>query len=245
MVYNNVSPGSISTGTSSVFSGYGDSYDYRIKEIEEYYVKTLLNDEDDEVEDRVGSEASSVASSSPKQQHYKPLDCFKPPVQVAGGLVSRQAVGQVLEVDIDANLMPREDALPLTTENLQRLSIASGPSRTAPRIQVTTRAPEDSRQQLNKELYKTELCESFSTKGYCKYGNKCQFAHGLQELRIKPRATNFRTKPCINWTKLGYCPYGKRCCFKHGDDQDIKVYTQARKPKNLHANVKALQKMTW
>lgn len=241
----NASTGSISTGTSSIFSSDGDNYDYRIREIEEYYVKTLLNDEDEvEVEDRVDSEASSVGSS-PKQQHYRALDCFKPSVPVTGGLSLRSAASDPLEVDIDANLMPCVDALPLTTENLQRLTLTSGVRKSLPQIQVTTRAAEDSRQQVNKELYKTELCESFTTKGNCKYGNKCQFAHGLQELKIKPRATNFRTKPCINWTKLGYCPYGKRCCFKHGNDQDIKVYTQARRPKNLHANVRALQKITW
>lgn len=40
-------------------------------------------------------------------------------------------------------------------------------------------------QQINKGLYKTELCETFTTKGFCKYGNKCQFAHGLQELKLK------------------------------------------------------------
>lgn len=245
MNYHNMSTGSVSTGTSSIFSSDGDNYDYRIREIEEYYVKTLLNDDDDngdDEEDPVGSEASSV-NSSPKQQHYQPLDCFKPSVQDTGVLPSRNS--NPLEVDINANIMPSLDALPLTTENLQRLTISGTPRKSSPQIQVTTRAPEDSRQQLNKELYKTELCESFTTKGHCKYGNKCQFAHGLQELKIKPRATNFRTKPCINWSKLGYCPYGKRCCFKHGDDQDIKVYTQARKPKNLHANVKALQKITW
>lgn len=31
-------------------------------------------------------------------------------------------------------------------------------------------------------LYKTELCRSWEEKGTCRYGNKCQFAHGEDEL---------------------------------------------------------------
>lgn len=32
-------------------------------------------------------------------------------------------------------------------------------------------------------LYKTELCRSWEEKGTCRYGSKCQFAHGEEELR--------------------------------------------------------------
>ena len=32
-------------------------------------------------------------------------------------------------------------------------------------------------------LYKTELCRSWEEKGTCRYGSKCQFAHGEDELR--------------------------------------------------------------
>lgn len=32
-------------------------------------------------------------------------------------------------------------------------------------------------------LYKTELCRSWEEKGTCRYGAKCQFAHGEDELR--------------------------------------------------------------
>ncbi len=30
--------------------------------------------------------------------------------------------------------------------------------------------------------HKTELCRTFSELGYCNYKNKCQFAHGKEEL---------------------------------------------------------------
>ena len=32
-------------------------------------------------------------------------------------------------------------------------------------------------------LYKTELCRSWEEKGSCRYGPKCQFAHGEEEIR--------------------------------------------------------------
>lgn len=251
MIYVDRPARSVSMGTSSVFSSDGDGYDARIREIEEYYVKTLLNEDDELV-----SEASSVDGTSPKRSigGYQCLDFFKSSVQVIDeGSMGMRRSKNPLEVDINSNLVPCVDQLPLTTENLQRLTIAPEPRKNV-HIANTTKGHQASQQQLNKELYKTELCESFSTKGHCKYGNKCQFAHGLGELKFKQRSTNFRTKPCVNWTKLGYCPYGKRCCFKHGDDNDIKVYMKAennvksattKRPKNLHANVKALQKITW
>jgi tristetraprolin len=36
-------------------------------------------------------------------------------------------------------------------------------------------------------LYKTELCRSWEEKGTCRYGTKCQFAHGEDELRTVSR----------------------------------------------------------
>lgn len=68
---------------------------------------------------------------------------------------------------------------------------------------------------VNTQLYKTELCASFMKMGICPYGNKCQFAHGENELKIVDRPPNWRSKPCANWAKFGNCRYGSRCCFKH------------------------------
>ncbi|AOW28024.1 hypothetical protein I503_02475 [Candida albicans SC5314] len=71
--------------------------------------------------------------------------------------------------------------------------------------------------QINTQLYKTELCASFMKTGVCPYANKCQFAHGENELKHVERPPKWRSKPCANWTKYGSCRYGNRCCFKHGD----------------------------
>jgi hypothetical protein len=68
---------------------------------------------------------------------------------------------------------------------------------------------------VNTQLYKTELCASFMKMGICPYGNKCQFAHGENELKKVERSPKWRSKPCVNWVKWGSCRYGSRCSFKH------------------------------
>lgn len=64
-------------------------------------------------------------------------------------------------------------------------------------------------------LYKTELCRSWEEKGTCRYGAKCQFAHGEDELRNVPRHPKYKTEICRTFWVSGACPYGKRCCFIH------------------------------
>ncbi|KAJ3576147.1 hypothetical protein NP233_g630 [Leucocoprinus birnbaumii] len=64
-------------------------------------------------------------------------------------------------------------------------------------------------------LYKTELCRSWEEKGTCRYGSKCQFAHGEDELRKVARHPKYKTEICRTFWVSGSCPYGKRCCFIH------------------------------
>ncbi|KAG8933628.1 hypothetical protein FRC00_013031 [Tulasnella sp. 408] len=64
-------------------------------------------------------------------------------------------------------------------------------------------------------LYKTELCRSWEEKGTCKYGEKCQFAHGEAEQRRVERHPKYKTEICRTFWVSGSCPYGKRCCFIH------------------------------
>lgn len=65
--------------------------------------------------------------------------------------------------------------------------------------------------------YKTELCHNFSERGSCPYRDKCQFAHGPQELQpcLHPATKKFRTKRCKSFWSLHFCPYGPRCQFSH------------------------------
>jgi hypothetical protein len=53
---------------------------------------------------------------------------------------------------------------------------------------------------IDSRLYKTELCRSFNRTGYCRYGLRCQFAHGIHELRASPRLINAALKIGIEMT---------------------------------------------
>lgn len=49
-------------------------------------------------------------------------------------------------------------------------------------------------------LYKTELCRSWEEKGSCRYGPKCQFAHGEDEIRKvarHPKVSDDDLYPCL------------------------------------------------
>jgi hypothetical protein len=61
----------------------------------------------------------------------------------------------------------------------------------------------------------TELCHTWSEQGSCKYGTKCQFAHGSEELRQVARHPKYKTEICRNFVNDGTCPYGIRCRFIH------------------------------
>ncbi|XP_068934703.1 mRNA decay activator protein ZFP36 [Petaurus breviceps papuanus] len=66
--------------------------------------------------------------------------------------------------------------------------------------------------------YKTELCRTFSESGKCRYGSKCQFAHGSEELRPASRHPKYKTEMCRKFKTMGSCPYGARCHFIHSSD---------------------------
>lgn len=71
--------------------------------------------------------------------------------------------------------------------------------------------------------YKTELCRPFEETGECKYGEKCQFAHGAHELRQLPRHPKYKTELCRTFHTTGFCPYGPRCHFIHKEEPASKV----------------------
>lgn len=71
----------------------------------------------------------------------------------------------------------------------------------------------------NSSRYKTELCRPFEENGTCKYGDKCQFAHGFHELRGLNRHPKYKTEFCRTYHTIGFCPYGPRCHFIHNDDE--------------------------
>ena len=83
------------------------------------------------------------------------------------------------------------------------------------------------------------MCKHYNTTQGCSYGDKCQFAHGPQELRLLNNQSsinsinsegkkskqinpiNIKTVKCKNWEKNGTCKYGNYCTFAHGEN-DLK-----------------------
>ncbi|KAL0142825.1 CCCH-type zinc finger transcription factor [Mucor lusitanicus] len=64
-------------------------------------------------------------------------------------------------------------------------------------------------------LYKTECCRNWEEKGHCRYGKRCRYAHGREELRPILRSNQYKTKICKAYHDNGSCSYGIRCTFIH------------------------------
>ena len=87
-------------------------------------------------------------------------------------------------------------------------------------------------QESSKMRYKTEICRSFKDNNMCKYGEKCQFAHGEQQLRNVNRHEKFKTELCRRFHQEGYCPYGPRCHFIH---DSVELIANSKKQLNKEA----------
>jgi hypothetical protein len=102
-------------------------------------------------------------------------------------------------------LVEKKTSMPVLTKSMEDLSVQQQPSN-------QSQPDED---ESNQSLYKTELCRSFEETGSCRYGLKCQFAHGRSELRHVSRHPKYKTEVCKTFHTIGTCPYGKRCRFIH------------------------------
>lgn len=87
--------------------------------------------------------------------------------------------------------------------------------------------------QVNSSRYKTELCRPFEENGACKYGDKCQFAHGIHELRSLTRHPKYKTELCRTFHTIGFCPYGPRCHFIHNAEERRQVSSRDQMPFSL------------
>ncbi|XP_053544834.1 mRNA decay activator protein ZFP36L3-like [Bombina bombina] len=72
---------------------------------------------------------------------------------------------------------------------------------------------------LSSLRYKTELCSRYAESGFCAYRNRCQFAHGLSELRPPIQHPKYKTELCRSFHVLGTCNYGLRCLFIHSPQE--------------------------
>uniref|UniRef100_A0A7S0EY75 C3H1-type domain-containing protein n=1 Tax=Hanusia phi TaxID=3032 RepID=A0A7S0EY75_9CRYP len=71
--------------------------------------------------------------------------------------------------------------------------------------------------------YKTQMCKNFEAHGFCGFGDKCNFAHGVEELRTGSRPVLdtrlFKTRLCKTFEQKGKCPYGDNCTYAHGTSE--------------------------
>ena len=87
----------------------------------------------------------------------------------------------------------------------------------------------ENQSQQSPNRYKTELCRAFQEAGHCKYGEKCQFAHGNWDLRTVNRHPKYKTEKCRSFHATGLCAYGPRCHFVHHPSES----EQVTQPQNL------------
>jgi len=91
--------------------------------------------------------------------------------------------------------------------------------------------------------YKTELCRPYEENGLCKYGDKCQFAHGHRELRSLSRHPKYKTEACRTYHTTGFCPYGPRCHFIH-NSEEVRRLTAAQRLAPLSRETAAPRSLT-
>ncbi|KAI3848915.1 hypothetical protein MKW98_014449, partial [Papaver atlanticum] len=123
---------------------------------------------------------------------------------------------------------------PSSNKTANRLRVASKPfiPSTAPRVNLPTvpavdenkKGVDDQKKKeedpleldvYNQGMSKTELCNKWQETGVCPYGDHCQFAHGIRELRPVIRHPRYKTEVCRMVLNGGFCPYGHRCHFRH------------------------------
>ncbi|KAL9229256.1 hypothetical protein vseg_004742 [Gypsophila vaccaria] len=82
----------------------------------------------------------------------------------------------------------------------------------------------------NQGMFKTELCNKWQETGECPYGDHCQFAHGITELRPIIRHPRYKTEVCRMVLAGDQCPYGHRCHFRHALTPDEQLMFPLRHP---------------
>lgn len=63
-------------------------------------------------------------------------------------------------------------------------------------------------------FFKTRLCNNFTNKGSCGYGDECTFAHGMEDLR-NSKTWEGRIRVCKMHMRSGKCTYGANCSYLH------------------------------
>lgn len=124
-------------------------------------------------------------------------------------------------------------------ENLMKSGVnTDGPLAVGSSMRLTLTRMTSTPTTVNTSRYKTELCRPFEEFGVCKYGDKCQFAHGMPELRSLARHPKYKTELCRTYHTVGFCPYGPRCHFVHNQEEAM----QQKGPSQSSSAVMAAQR---
>mmetsp|Transcript_10842 Transcript_10842/g.17993 ORF Transcript_10842/g.17993 Transcript_10842/m.17993 type:complete len:819 (-) Transcript_10842:930-3386(-) len=72
---------------------------------------------------------------------------------------------------------------------------------------------------------KTEMCRDYNKPGGCRFGDKCNYAHGEHQLKNQKLmdlaaaglvdTEVYRTHVCVPWVATGACPFDQRCARLH------------------------------
>ena len=73
-------------------------------------------------------------------------------------------------------------------------------------------------QHRDADKYKTELCRNWMQTGACPYNDRCQFAHGYVDMRVRKQPAAYKTRICRTFALTSTCPYGTKCRFIHAAD---------------------------
>ncbi|KAL3308866.1 mRNA decay activator protein zfp36 [Cichlidogyrus casuarinus] len=70
-----------------------------------------------------------------------------------------------------------------------------------------------------RKRYKTELCRLGTSMQSCPFGRRCNYAHGIEELRLGDKHPLFKTVMCEAYHVAGLCPFGTNCVFIHNETE--------------------------
>ncbi|KAE8664772.1 hypothetical protein F3Y22_tig00112738pilonHSYRG00339 [Hibiscus syriacus] len=120
---------------------------------------------------------------------------------------------QVLMGELETLRKENRDLRLANTELIKLLRLSS--QSTAQRICVAPLERREDKKGIEMEVYnqgmvKTELCNKWQETGSCPYGDHCQFAHGIAELRQVIRHPRYKTQVCRVVLAGEACPYGHR-----------------------------------
>ncbi|KAL2526803.1 Zinc finger CCCH domain-containing protein 14 [Abeliophyllum distichum] len=119
-------------------------------------------------------------------------------------------------------------------QDVTRQQVAGQPGLASQRVYVPGSKREEKALEFevyNQGMFKTELCNKWQETGTCPYGDNCQFAHGIKELRPVIRHPRYKTEVCRMVLAGDICPYGHRCHFRHALTEQERLMAVAPAPR--------------